>query len=1138
MTTPIIQQLGVDATQALQAIDQFDQRLKVLDKTIANLGQTMANWNRQANQAVNQVATSTQNNLKPATESVNKFGLSLATLGRVVQTQLVVSVLQRIKAAAADAAETAIEFQRQISLIETIAGGAGFDEIAQGVRQISDNFNIPLLEAAAGVYQTISNQVGTLAESLEFAETAARFARSTNSTLADSVDLLSGALKSYNLETSDAERVASIFFTVIDKGRVTASELGNSLGRIAPQAASLGVDLEELGGALAAISVRGSNSAESITQLRAILSAIQKPTKEMQKALRDMGFTSAQSALQTLGFAETIRGLERSTGGSAEELAKLFRNVRGLSGVTSITSDELKNLSDNIEAMKNQSRDFAKEKFLIATANQAEEATKAINKLRNALALGIGQGFVSITSGILQLTGGVDNLIAAGPALVGIGSTFLTLASATAAFNKQLTFTTRLLGGIAALPLAATAGTALGQAINSFSESSRVRNLNPIREQNKKELEEFEKLQGQKRDAEKKLQDDRLDSARKTIQSLNVTYLQDVENAKRASQILTDNAQTAVNRIIKAREQYIQELTRVVTDSEKIVLDSQQRILSATERQSDREFDFRNQGDSATQVSRLLQRAQEFSSRGIQLLQSGDVKQIDEAVRLLEKAQGLGEKAFGAAGDDRSLQARALQQLGALTNQQVDAERELQRIQQDRAALAEEERQRQEQILDTIKSQAKILIENTGVFDAEGNRFNDVDLEKRAKARADAAKKLAETAFSSGDLSISQALGLTDFVSRTQQELARDPIQLAFDIENQTAQIQDTLTQAFSKFRLKLNFDVVGLEQLVGAANNPDQVGQQLGKANEEATKLRAQIDQLQAKKFQIPGLQEELGALATQLQSPTIGISGGSATQNAIVAQFKTLGAEVAAIGQAGTVSSDQLNSVITKARELGQLITTAGSTNVETFVNTVQFQDDFRTIGEAIQVIRQLQSATAVDPQISGLQQRLGALDMILNSIQQKSPATELANSTVAISNGVLPSAAIAANYRQIANDAERTQRAVNSTGTPGVPTGRQFGGMMHLASGGFARGTDVIPAMLTRGESVINADSTRKFFSQIQAINAGVKPLFRSEGGSVTNIGDINVSVRGAETTSATARQIALELRRELRRGSSRL
>ena len=65
---------------------------------------------------------------------------------------------------------------------------------------------------------------------------------------------------------------------------------------------------------------------------------------------------------------------------------------------------------------------------------------------------------------------------------------------------------------------------------------------------------------------------------------------------------------------------------------------------------------------------------------------------------------------------------------------------------------------------------------------------------------------------------------------------------------------------------------------------------------------------------------------------------------------------------------------------------------------------------------------------------------------------------------------------------------------------------------------------------------AEVLRKFFSQLVAINAGVRPVYRQEGGPVTNIGDIHVNVRGGETARQTARTIAAGVRRELRRGTS--
>jgi hypothetical protein len=94
--------------------------------------------------------------------------------------------------------------------------------------------------------------------------------------------------------------------------------------------------------------------------------------------------------------------------------------------------------------------------------------------------------------------------------------------------------------------------------------------------------------------------------------------------------------------------------------------------------------------------------------------------------------------------------------------------------------------------------------------------------------------------------------------------------------------------------------------------------------------------------------------------------------------------------------------------------------------------------------------------------------------------------------------------------------------------VPTvGRAFGGMV-------SRGTDSILALLSPGEYVMNAKSTRKYYSQLVAMNSAI-PGFAS-GGPVTNVnGDFNISLQPSGNNSADVQEIGRLLRREIRRGT---
>jgi len=133
--------------------------------------------------------------------------------------------------------------------------------------------------------------------------------------------------------------------------------------------------------------------------------------------------------------------------------------------------------------------------------------------------------------------------------------------------------------------------------------------------------------------------------------------------------------------------------------------------------------------------------------------------------------------------------------------------------------------------------------------------------------------------------------------------------------------------------------------------------------------------------------------------------------------------------------------------------------------------------------------------------------------------------------------------ANARREIDSTIKRVKALNTesrmTITPMDEVDKRFGGMLYRADGGWIpQGTDTVPAMLTPGEFVMNAGATRQFYSQLVAMNAGVKPQYRQNGGSVTNVGDVNITVNESISAQQTARETMQAFRREMRRGTSRL
>lgn len=285
------------ASAAAQLASAMNQAGIAGQSASVKIGNAMVRIGKQSQQTAQQVQSSSV-----------RMTTSLQLLSRIVFTQFIVRALSQLRNAFRQTAGDAIEFQRQLALITTIDdSGTPIGTLSDSIREVADNLNVPLLDVAAGAYQAISNQVGSFSESLELTAKAGEFAIATNSSVADSVDLLSAALKSYQLDVSETDRISSVFFKTVDLGRITASELANSFGRVGPVAAELGLSLEEVNGSLAAITVRGSGTSEALTQVRAITTALLKPSKAMGKVLAELGFSSGESAIKTLGLAGTLR---------------------------------------------------------------------------------------------------------------------------------------------------------------------------------------------------------------------------------------------------------------------------------------------------------------------------------------------------------------------------------------------------------------------------------------------------------------------------------------------------------------------------------------------------------------------------------------------------------------------------------------------------------------------------------------------------------------------------------------------------------------------------------------------------------------------------------------------------------------
>ena len=95
---------------------------------------------------------------------------------------------------------------------------------------------------------------------------------------------------------------------------------------------------------------------------------------------------------------------------------------------------------------------------------------------------------------------------------------------------------------------------------------------------------------------------------------------------------------------------------------------------------------------------------------------------------------------------------------------------------------------------------------------------------------------------------------------------------------------------------------------------------------------------------------------------------------------------------------------------------------------------------------------------------------------------------------------------------------------------------GGTQEFAAGGMARGSDMINAMLSPGEFVMNPKSAARYRTQLIGMNSGINK--HTNTGTTSLNGDINITMQSSGNAEMDVIKFGRALRREIKRGRVRL
>ena len=329
--------LGADISQLREAVSKAESTLqRYADSTTKNLGRAEQAW-RKFNDNISKSSsaiTSRLESLKGVLFSINSV---FASLGVGLSFKKII--------------DAATEYQTALIDMGKVTDQS-FEEIEKRVWSLTGKGFGSATELMRGYYMVISAGVTEPVRALELLVTASKAAKAAHVDQASMIRVLTALMTAYGRELKSTSEAADILFATERYGKTTVMELVPVLGTTANLAHNVGLNAVEMAGALSLVTQTAGNTAEAATQLEALLAALINPTDELKELFKDFG--GAISAIQKLGFVETLRRIDEAGKGSAEAIKQILGGRKeatlGFLALRMENFELLKNLISGVEA--------------------------------------------------------------------------------------------------------------------------------------------------------------------------------------------------------------------------------------------------------------------------------------------------------------------------------------------------------------------------------------------------------------------------------------------------------------------------------------------------------------------------------------------------------------------------------------------------------------------------------------------------------------------------------------------------------------------------------------------------------------------------------------------------------------------
>lgn len=301
------------------------------------------------------------------------------------------------------AGKKSAEFSKGMAEVSTLLDDTkDMGKMTQAVRDLSRAYGSDVNKNAKALYDIISAGATDSSDAITELTAANKLAIGGVTDVSTAADGLTSILNAYGKSAKDAGDISDALFIAVKQGKTTIPELSQSIGQVAPIAATAGVGIDTLLSSIAALTASGTKTPEAITGIRSAIANIIQPSAQAQKLAKELGIEFDAQALKAKGLQGFLNDVARATGGNIAQMSQLFGSVEGLNAALSLTGAGAGKFSQTLDLMANKAgaTDAAVAKMMDSDAAKIAKYNAAINDLQ----ISIGQGVTAFTPLLEGLT--------------------------------------------------------------------------------------------------------------------------------------------------------------------------------------------------------------------------------------------------------------------------------------------------------------------------------------------------------------------------------------------------------------------------------------------------------------------------------------------------------------------------------------------------------------------------------------------------------------------------------------------------------------------------------------------------------------------------------------------------------------